>query len=320
MELIDLIEDPRTRSGYGPSASHFADRVRPGDVEAVGAALGVNGTAWWARFERWCREAPQHVIVVRSVSGAVAAVAVAYSVGGLPRWAKGDIEVGPVVEHVRGLGIESNSSVIHDVHSLHDPTDEAGLAEVLRVGNAAAYAACGLPNPRYVYLSAPLGQPGGDADAWGATEVESLRRHDEERSLITTAVDFGPAGIVGGLHAMIRAEQLGADADPPTSERGGALLTTLRAFHDDPALAVGPLGTGEGQTRVDSARRELRDAMGAAFTASEADRLLRTALERTYLDPNGGHAVARHELFMSRSSFYRHLQRARDRLLASAEP
>jgi len=60
-----------------------------------------------------------------------------------------------------------------------------------------------------------------------------------------------------------------------------------------------------------------RAAIAAAFGESEADVLLRTAFERTYLDPDGGHALVRRELNMSRSSFHRHLQRARDRLVTT---
>ena len=41
-------------------------------------------------------------------------------------------------------------------------------------------------------------------------------------------------------------------------------------------------------------------------------------VDPNYLDLDGGHAVARQELFMSRSSFYRHLQKARDRLVERA--
>ncbi len=316
LELIDLIEDPLTRSGFGPSATHFADRIRPGDVATVGDALGTSERAWWGRFQRWCTEAPEHVIVVRSVGGAISAVAIAFSPGRMPPWAVDHIEAGPVVEHLRSAGIDACTSIIHDVHSLHDPADVAGAAEVQRVGNTAAFAACGLPNPRYVYLTATHEWAEQDANVWGATEVEALRRHDEERHLVTTVVDFGPAGIVGGLHAIIRAEQLGPAAEQPPSARGAALIATLRAFHDDEALAEEAPGPGSGAERVAVARQELRDAIDAAFGDSEPERRLRTALERTYLDPDGGHAVARQELFMSRSSFYRHLQRARDRLMA----
>lgn len=58
----------------------------------------------------------------------------------------------------------------------------------------------------------------------------------------------------------------------------------------------------------------MRRAIDEVFGESDTDQLLRRAIERTYLDADGGHGTAQRELHMSRSSFYRHLQRARDRL------
>ena len=59
----------------------------------------------------------------------------------------------------------------------------------------------------------------------------------------------------------------------------------------------------------------MEDALVEAFGPTEPDQLLRRAIERTYLDPDGGHGIAQRELHMSRSSFYRHLQRARQQLV-----
>ena len=55
----------------------------------------------------------------------------------------------------------------------------------------------------------------------------------------------------------------------------------------------------------------MSNAVEVAFADTDGDRRLRRALELAYLEPGGGHAAARDELHMSRSTFYRHLQRAR---------
>ncbi len=62
------------------------------------------------------------------------------------------------------------------------------------------------------------------------------------------------------------------------------------------------------------------DADGSLLIVDEADELLRRAIERTYLDPDGGHGIAQRELHMSRSSFYRHLQKARQQFLDRSAP
>ena len=89
-----------------------------------------------------------------------------------------------------------------------------------------------------------------------------------------------------------------------------------------------PAGTGEAPERAAGrspssgarrpapvARDDVRAAISLAFGTSAVDADLRRALERTYLDLDGGHSTAQRELFMSRSSYYRFLQRARHQLV-----
>lgn len=72
-----------------------------------------------------------------------------------------------------------------------------------------------------------------------------------------------------------------------------------------------------GSRAGDGASRDtVAAAIQATFTDSSDDTLLRRILVDTYLEPRGGHVFAMTRANMSRSSFYRHLQRARQRLAA----
>ena len=146
--------------------------------------------------------------------------------------------------------------------------------------------------------------------------MPELRRKDEERELVTMQTDFGPDGIAGQLYGIILAEQQ-ADPSPEASgTKGLALIAALRVFHDDEALAISPLAptTGDRGAKAEAVRATVRAAIDDAFGPSAIDGQLRLAIERAYLDPEGGHGVAQRELHMSRSSFYRHLQKARQQL------
>ncbi|WP_421118487.1 hypothetical protein ACE2AJ_14005 [Aquihabitans daechungensis] len=134
--------------------------------------------------------------------------------------------------------------------------------------------------------------------------------------------DFGPEGVPGQMYAIILAEQE-AEAPGATSNAAGrALLAAVRSFQDDALLAAGSLAPAEGSeaARAAAVRTQVEEALVQAFGPSEADQLLRRAIERTYLDPDGGHGIAQRELHMSRSSFYRHLQKARQQLVDGAVP
>jgi len=223
--------------------------------------------------------------------------------------------VGPARRHARAAGHSAEALLVHGTEIVEDPADTTSYAETLRVGNAAMIARCGIPNPRYLYVTDHTRRPGDGTEIVGYQVVEELRRHDGDRELFTMVADMGPGGVAGRILAMIRSEQCG-DEDVADHGVGPALVTALRSFHDDDVMAHSTLGQGTGAERAASARQAVRLAVDAAFAGSAADHVLRTAIERTYLDRDGGHAVAQEELFMSRSSFYRHLQRARDQLVA----
>jgi hypothetical protein len=324
LELADLIENPDVRLGFDASTSHYADFPRPGDVDELAAFSDAADTAWFARFRRWCEEQPRQAIAVRRATGELAAMSIICMAAEMPAWADDDIETGPVLAHLRASGqSDEEAALMHDTIILEDPTDVAACAEVIRVGNAGAMAgAFGTRNPRYMYVTAARWNEYDGTAPLGYQEVVELRRSDDERELQTIMSDFGPEGVPGQMYAIILAEQA-AEAPATTSNTTGqAVLAAVRSFQDDAALAASPLAPSEGPeaARAAAVRAQVEDALVSAFGPSEPDQLLRRAIERTYLDPDGGHGIAQRELHMSRSSFYRHLQKARQQLVDRASP
>lgn len=321
LEIASLIENPDVRLGFDASTTHYADFPKPGDIEELAAFSDAADTAWFARFRRWCEEQPHQAIAVRRATGELAAMSIVCLASEMPAWAEDDIETGPFLRHVREHGQFDRAAHMHDVIILEDPTDVAAITEVIRVGNAGAMVgAFGSRNPRYMYVTATHRNDYDGTAPLGYVELPELRRSDDERTLQTLVADFGPDGVPGQLYAIVLVEQQ-AEAPPSTANpTGQAVLDAVRSFADDAALAANPLAPADGTetARAAAVRIRVEDALVEAFSDSEPDQLLRRAIERTYLDPDGGHGIAQRELHMSRSSFYRHLQKARQQLVDRA--
>lgn len=331
LEMADLVENPELRLGFDPSTTHYASFPRDGDIDTVAEFTGAGDTAWFARFRRWCEEQPRQTIAVRRATGELAAMAVICMANEMPSWAQDDIETGPVLDHIRATGHFDQAALMHDTVILEDPNDAALCAEVIRVGNAGAMAAGAIkigegPTstpmrtariPRYMYVTATRWNDYDGTKPLGYGEIAELRRSDDERELETIMADFGADGVVGQLYGMILAEQQAEAPSGVTGSSGLALLAAVRAFQDDDALASSHLAPANGTVaeRAAAVRARVQQGLADAFGSSDADQLLRQAIERTYLDPDGGHGIAQRELHMSRSSFYRHLQKARQQLV-----
>lgn len=324
LELASLVEDPELRLGADPSTTHYADLPRPGDVGVLAAATGAGSSAWFARFARWCEEQPGQAIAVRRVDGTLRGMSVICMAKDMPPWALDQIETGPVLRWLREHQIFDEAAVTHDAVILEDPDDAVACAEVIRVGNAGAIAMGAVSNPRYVFATVSTGAEGYGIAPLRYSPVDGLERRDDERELVTVSTDFGPDGIIGQMYRLVLAEQgePGPDAAAGSAAAGQAVVAALRRYHDDEALAASALASAEGSVaeRADAARAAVGAAIDVAFGSSPSDQRLRDAIVRTYLDADGGHGVAQRELHMSRSSFYRHLQKARTRLAAAAAP
>jgi hypothetical protein len=150
---------------------------------------------------------------------------------------------------------------------------------------------------------------------------------DEARELLAThglAQDPRLAAIVewsAGWPLVLRmaADAARADPDwlPPAAAGvdGDAVRQALRALHVPAALAASPLARGSGmRERAESVRSLIGDAVEHAFGVTSDEQLLKQILVRGYLDPAPSHERAAEELHVSRSTYFRRLRLAADRV------
>jgi hypothetical protein len=165
--------------------------------------------------------------------------------------------------------------------------------------------------------------------------LEHLDVHVEERVVQCHQIDHSDAGILGGMRAAVYGE-LGLGAPGPV-KLGGDLATlgqatldadqerepvtlevvrdALRSLHQPLELAASPLARGATpEERAASVRAEVEDAVANAFGDSPDEQLLRTIVQRGYLDPAGSHERAADELHVSRATYFRRLRSASGRV------
>ncbi len=94
-----------------------------------------------------------------------------------------------------------------------------------------------------------------------------------------------------------------------------AVRQALRVLHIPAALADSPLARGSGmRERAESVRELIRDAAEHAFGVTSDEQLLKQILVRGYLDPAPSHERAAAELHVSRSTYFRRLRLAAERV------
>ncbi|WP_370240593.1 hypothetical protein [Aeromicrobium sp.] len=296
------------------------DDVRPRDIEAVRAWFADGPPAHAARFEAWMREAPHHVILVRD-GDAPAAVAL---------WATPDqrpplTEPDAVVEHWCEAAARTRPHdqvvLLTDVVLL---ADAEHWMKLLAIGNTAMLVRAGLPRLRAAFIGHDAradgevaGGPAGQVAAFGGVRSADLDIDRDGLQLHGYVIDYGPGGVVGATRDFARAmlEGAGAAGEPPALDVDD-VRHALRSARRTAVIARSPLAAGEGGTaeRAERARARLRGAIDAAFGAGEDDVVLAAVLRRGHLDDGGGHQVAMRELHMSRSSYFRRLAEATERL------
>jgi hypothetical protein len=95
----------------------------------------------------------------------------------------------------------------------------------------------------------------------------------------------------------------------------GAVREALRSLELPHALAQSPLASGQGiAQRAASVRALILEAEKHAFGETADERLLNRVLVRGYLDPASSHEQAAAELHLSRSTYFRRLKAASDRV------
>jgi hypothetical protein len=319
VDVAELIDDPIIRWGVAPPPVEVRhDRVRPGDRELLEAKLDAADSEWWPGARRWFEQAPEHVSIVRDADGELVGWGIWVTPGNAPKWVADDAILGPWLADARTRAADGDVLLFRDCPD--DMRERNGKpSPVLSAANLAVALGSGVRTARYMYGTT---DPDGESQAHEflmALDFERLPEldiADGERTVCSYFVDWGPGGLVRMFRDLVYAD-LGI-APPPLGDTPAptdAVRGALRSFHDPGALAANPLGRGaNADLRVDSVRRTLREAAVAAFGDSPHEQLHRRAIERGYLDPDGGHAQAIDELNVSRTTYFRRLAEASDRL------
>jgi hypothetical protein len=320
IDIAELIDDPTVRWGLAPPPIDVRpDRVRPGDLEKLEAMLHAAGTEWWPGTRRWIEQAPEHVIVVRDADGELVAWGIWVTPANAPEWVGEDAILGPWLADARRRAPDGDVLLFRDCPDDLRELPDGEVSPVLSAANLAIALGSGVRSARYMYGTT---DPGGREAhefllALNFERVPELDVEDGERTVCSYFVDWGPGGLVRTFRDLV---YLDLGIAPPAPAVSAALPVdavrdALRSFHDPIALAASPLGHGgRGDERAASVQALLRQATASAFGDSPEQCLQRQVIERGYLDPDGGHARAMLDLSVSRTTYFRRLAEASDRL------
>lgn len=321
VDLAELIDNPRIRWGIAPPPVGVrADRFRPGDRERLARLLGgVEDADWWPGVARWLEDAPEHVIAVRDEAGLLVGWRVWVTPASAPEWIEEDTILGPWLADARRRAPDGDVLLLRDGSDLIREPDAEPTSPIVSAANYASVLGSGLRSVRFMYATTD------PADrqihefllAMGYERQPILDVSDGSRAVPCYVVDWGPGGVVRFVRDLVY-HDLGM-APPPTAGpkeiAAASVRDGLRTFHDPIALAANPLARGRGaEQRAASVQQTLCAAVAGAFGDAADERLQRAAIERGYLDPDGGHVIAMQELNFSRTTYFRRLAAAADRV------
>ena len=317
IDLAELAENPIFRWGFSweAAARYRVDNARADDAAEIAAALGERGLRRWAP-DSFLREAPELLTVCRDAADRLCGLAAAVTPAAAPAFAAEDPVLGPRLEHARRRA-EIGEAVVWraNIDLVGDPwlgvIGLLGMATLLRAASG---------NPRFAYLSIDAAFPGARefAAAAGGEHLPELDAEIDGRRIECHVIDWGEGGLLAAQREFIYRE-LGLPPPPRPRERVPAsfevVRDVLRGFGDDRELAASELAHGSGRTeRAASVRAMITAAAQRAFDRSPHDELLREVLRRGYLDPAPNHDLAADELHLSRSTYFRRLREATERI------
>ena len=320
-DLAELIDEPRIRWGIAPPPVGVrADRFRPGDRERLAELLGgAESEDWWPGVVRWLEEAPEHVIAIRDEAGLLVGWRIWVTPAAAPAWVQEDAILGPWLADARERAPDGDVLLLRDGKDLIRERGAEPTSPIVSAANYASVLGSGLRGVRFMYATT---DPADEQIhefllAMGYKRQPQLDIADHGRTVPSYVVDWGPGGAVRFFRDLVYWD-LGMTppaAAPAGEPAAAAVRDALRSFHDPIALAANPLGRGRGaDQRAAAVRQTLLDAVDGAFGDSADERLLRAAIERGYLDPDGGHVIAMQELSFSRTTYFRRLATASDRV------
>jgi len=325
-DLAELIENETIRWGLGGlgDGSLRVDSVRETDLAGLTEnAEQRDATEWWAATRELLREAPECVITARDREDVIVGLCTFTT----PERAAGACDHDPIfaawLAHAREH--RPGEPVIVWRDSL-DFTPEYGKASsrVLSVLNITAILRSGVANPRWSYL--PIDPENEQAvrfaEAMGASKIEGLDVKLDARTLECHVLDHGEGGLLAAHRAAIYAETGLRPPKPGTeTETAGVPVTSetvkeaLRSLDRPLELARSPLATGRSPgDRAESVRQLLATATADAFGAGPQEAILRDLITRAYFSGPATHEMVADDLHVSRSTYFRYLRTATDRL------
>ncbi|MEA2481011.1 MAG: hypothetical protein QOJ07_2933 [Thermoleophilaceae bacterium] len=320
IELAHLVESPLIRWGFSweGSIDHRVDDGRPGDLDDVHFRVrGRLHPGWWAFTRRFFEEAPERVAIARGAEEELCGYQVSVTPNNAPAWADDDPLLGPWLAHARRISPDGNAVLWHD--SI-DFTQKPHLRVQAMLGMAGILRS-GLDNPRYAYMpiSPAMAAAIKFARATGAKHLPELDVDYHGQRLECHVLDYGPGGLLGFQRDWIYKE-LGL-SPPAFNQPAGdadyaeAVRDALREFRVPHKLAASVLASGTGaEERAESVRALIRTAAEQSFGDTPNERLLYDILVRGYIDPAPSHEQAADELNVSRSTYFRRLKAAAERV------
>jgi hypothetical protein len=320
IDLAHLVENPVVRWGYSweGSIDHRIDDARAGDLERVVERLeGRLDSQWFEFTRRFFDEAPARVAIARDSEDDISGFQVSVTPATAPAFADDDPLLGPWLAHARRLTPERNAVLWHD--SI-DFTGKPHLRVQAMLGMAGILRS-GLDNPRYAYMpiSSRMEAALKFAQALGAQHLPELDVTIKGQCLECWLLDYGPGGLLGFQRDWVYKEiglkppafhQIPGDAD-----YAEAVRDALRDFRVPHTLAGSPLAQGSTpDERAESVRQLIRGAAEQSFGDTPNERLLHDILIRGYIEPASSHEQAADELNVSRSTYFRRLKAAAERV------
>lgn len=287
IELSQFIGDPRLRQAVSgqPSPTLFPNRPRPGDLAAFARTNGFDAGADWSEVEAAFADDLRYSLCIRRADGSIAMVAGFTRIEDL-------VERGPITASLR---LAAAATEVDPVRSfagivLFGAGTDHERMEASRLGAGAMMQLHGVADMQAVLIHYP------EPDRRPMEAIEAIAAElpgDFARAVALT--DFRPAGAVGFVEAVVLGE-LGAPRSRPDA-------ATLLVEDDD-------------QER----QAQLRTALDQVFDDSDADQRLRRAIELVHLGPRRSEQERLDTLHVSRSTWFRLLRRARERVLQSDPP
>lgn len=326
VDLAELSHSSRLRDIYGWDLppGYGVRAARPSDRTALADGFARAGVGHrWPTVERFVDQAPETVLVVADRADRPLGATVAITPGRAPGCAESDPVTGPLLSHLASTSVDLANVLVWGPGGVFGGASAGRRGQLQAALNLGVVTRCGLENPQRLYVATDGdGSRSAFVRALGARAVRLRGQDAPSATGGWWAAEFGRRGLLGAQHDLITYE-LGLGRSPfaqpaPAAIDKASVRAALRDYQRPQLLATNPLG-GElpGAQRIDSIRTQIDDAIEREFGSSAVDRELREILIEAYLSPTALHDAAVLRLGLSRTTYFRRLRLAVDRVVAA---